>query len=449
MAKLFGTDGVRGKAGSVLTAELAMKLGQAAGHVFLEENGGKTGVVIVGRDTRISGQMLECALTAGLTSVGIQVISAGVVPTPAVAFLVRKFKALAGAVISASHNPFEDNGIKFFSASGTKLRDDQEETIEAVLQGQIAVQPVEGKAIGRYAQVEEAIEVYKDYLDELMSVNGRDYRLVVDCANGAASQLAQEVFERANLNVVMIGDRPNGTNINVNCGSTHLEQLQKRVLEEGADAGLAFDGDADRFLAVDEKGNVVDGDRLMAIYALAMKEEHRLANNQLVVTVMSNLGLKLAMREAGIELVETQVGDRYVNEGMKKSGAVLGGEQSGHIIFREYNSTGDGMISAIMLLNIMNHKHVPLSVLADAAMTSLPQVLVNVPVTKKEGWKDIPAIQEAIAKAEAELGETGRVLVRASGTENLLRVMVEGKDQKEIETMANAIADVVREAIGA
>lgn len=449
MAKLFGTDGVRGKAGSVLTAELAMKLGQAAGHVFLEENGGKTGVVIVGRDTRISGQMLECALTAGLTSVGIQVISAGVVPTPAVAFLVRKFKALAGAVISASHNPFEDNGIKFFSASGTKLRDDQEETIEAVLQGQVAVQPAEGKAIGRYAQVDEAIEVYKDYLDELMSVNGRDYRLVVDCANGAASQLAQEVFERANLNVIMMGDRPNGTNINVNCGSTHLEQLQKRVLAEGADAGLAFDGDADRFLAVDEKGNVVDGDRLMAIYALAMKEEHRLANNQLVVTVMSNLGLKLAMREAGIELVETQVGDRYVNEGMTKSGAVLGGEQSGHIIFREYNSTGDGMISAIMLLNIMNHKRVPLSVLADAAMTSLPQVLVNVPVTKKEGWKDIPAIQDAIAKAEAELGETGRVLVRASGTENLLRVMVEGKDQKEIETMANAIADVVREAIGA
>ncbi len=449
MAKLFGTDGVRGKAGSVLTVELAMKLGQAAGHVFLEENGGKTGVVIVGRDTRISGQMLECALTAGLTSVGIQVISAGVVPTPAVAFLVRKFKALAGAVISASHNPFEDNGIKFFSASGTKLRDDQEETIEAVLQGQVAVQPAEGKAIGRYAQVDEAIEVYKDYLDELMSVNGRDYRLVVDCANGAASQLAQEVFERANLNVIMMGDRPNGTNINVNCGSTHLEQLQKRVLAEGADAGLAFDGDADRFLAVDEKGNVVDGDRLMAIYALAMKEEHRLANNQLVVTVMSNLGLKLAMREAGIELVETQVGDRYVNEGMKKSGAVLGGEQSGHIIFREYNSTGDGMISAIMLLNIMNHKRVPLSVLADAAMTSLPQVLVNVPVTKKEGWKDIPAIQDAIAKAEAELGETGRVLVRASGTENLLRVMVEGKDQKEIETMANAIADVVREAIGA
>lgn len=449
MAKLFGTDGVRGKAGSVLTAELAMKLGQAAGHVFLEENGGKTGVVIVGRDTRISGQMLECALTAGLTSVGIQVISAGVVPTPAVAFLVRKFKALAGAVISASHNPFEDNGIKFFSASGTKLRDDQEETIEAVLQGQVAVQPAEGKAIGRYAQVDEAIEVYKDYLDELMSVNGRDYRLVVDCANGAASQLAQEVFERANLNVIMMGDRPNGTNINVNCGSTHLEQLQKRVLAEGADAGLAFDGDADRFLAVDEKGNVVDGDRLMAIYALAMKEEHRLANNQLVVTVMSNLGLKLAMREAGIELVETQVGDRYVNEGMKKSGAVLGGEQSGHIIFREYNSTGDGMISAIMLLNIMNHKRVPLSALADAAMTSLPQVLVNVPVTKKEGWKDIPAIQDAIAKAEAELGETGRVLVRASGTENLLRVMVEGKDQKEIETMANAIADVVREAIGA
>lgn len=449
MAKLFGTDGVRGKAGSVLTAELAMKLGQAAGHVFLEENGGKTGVVIVGRDTRISGQMLECALTAGLTSVGIQVISAGVVPTPAVAFLVRKFKALAGAVISASHNPFEDNGIKFFSASGNKLRDDQEEMIEAVLQGQVEIQPAVGKEVGRYAQVAEAIEVYKDYLDELMSINGRDYHLVVDCANGAASELAQEVFERANLRVTMIGDRPNGSNINVNCGSTHLEQLQKRVLEEGADAGLAFDGDADRFLAVDEKGNIVDGDRLMAIYALAMKEENRLRNNHLVVTVMSNLGLKLAMREAGIDLVETKVGDRYVNEGLQESGAVLGGEQSGHIIFREYNSTGDGMISAIMLLNIMNHKRLPLSVLADQAMTSLPQVLVNVPVRKKEGWQDIAALQEAIAKAEAELGETGRVLVRASGTENLLRVMVEGKDQQEIEALANAIADVVREAIGA
>lgn len=449
MAKLFGTDGVRGKAGRVLTAELAMKLGQAAGHVFLEENGGKTGVVIVGRDTRVSGQMLECALTAGLTSVGIQVISAGVVPTPAVAFLVRKFKALAGAVISASHNPFEDNGIKFFSASGSKLRDDQEATIEAVLQGDVQVEPAVGGDIGHYAQVDSAVDVYTDYLDELINVSGRNYHLVVDCANGAASALAQNVFERANLHVTMMNDRPNGVNINVNCGSTHLEALQKRVLAEGADAGLAFDGDADRFLAVDEKGNVVDGDHLLAIYALAMKNEDRLVNNRLVVTVMSNLGLKLAMRDAGIELVETKVGDRYVNEGMQQSGAVLGGEQSGHIIFREYNSTGDGMISAIMLLNIMNHKHLPLSVLAERAMTSLPQVLVNVPVRDKHGWQDVPAIGAAIAQAEAKLGEDGRVLVRASGTEELLRVMVEGKDQTEIEAMAEDIAAVVRETIGA
>lgn len=449
MAKLFGTDGVRGKAGRVLTAELAMKLGQAAGHVFLEENGGKTGVVIVGRDTRVSGQMLECALTAGLTSVGIQVISAGVVPTPAVAFLVRKFKALAGAVISASHNPFEDNGIKFFSASGSKLRDDQEATIEAVLQGDVQVEPAVGGDIGHYAQVDSAVDVYTDYLDELINVSGRNYHLVVDCANGAASALAQNVFERANLHVTMMNDRPNGVNINVNCGSTHLEALQKRVLAEGADAGLAFDGDADRFLAVDEKGNVVDGDHLLAIYALAMKNEDRLVNNRLVVTVMSNLGLKLAMRDAGIELVETKVGDRYVNEGMQQSGAVLGGEQSGHIIFREYNSTGDGMISAIMLLNIMNHKHLPLSVLAERAMTSLPQVLVNVPVRDKHGWQDVPAISAAIAQAEAKLGEDGRVLVRASGTEELLRVMVEGKDQTEIEAMAEDIAAVVRETIGA
>ena len=449
MAKLFGTDGVRGQAGSVLTAELAMKLGQAAGRVFLEENGGKTGVIIVGRDTRISGQMLECALTAGLTSVGIQVISAGVVPTPAVAFLVRKFKALAGAVISASHNPFEDNGIKFFSANGSKLRDDQEAAIEAALQGEVEITEASGRNIGRYAQVAEAIDAYTDYLDELMSVNGRDYHIVVDCANGAASYIAEKVFTRANLNVTMIGDRPNGTNINVNCGSTHLAQLQQRVLEEGADAGLAFDGDADRFLAVDEKGRIVDGDRLMAIYALAMKEEGRLAENKLVVTVMSNLGLKLAMKGANIDLVETGVGDRYVNEGMQKTGAVIGGEQSGHIIFREYNSTGDGMISAIMLLNIMNHKRLPLSELADQAMTSLPQVLVNVRVRDKHGWQDVAAIRDAIAAAEAQLGEDGRVLVRASGTEQLLRVMVEGKDQAEIEQLANAIADVVREAIGA
>lgn len=449
MAKLFGTDGVRGKAGRVLTAELAMKLGQAAGQVFLDANGGKTGSVIVGRDTRVSGQMLESALTAGLTSVGIQVISAGVVPTPAVAFLVRQFNALAGVVISASHNPFEDNGIKFFSDSGTKLSDAQEEAIEKILQGEASVTAATAKDIGRSAQVAEAAEAYKDYLVGLMNVGGPGVHIVVDCANGAASGIAQDVFERANLRVTMIGDHPNGININVDCGSTHLEALQRRVVAEGADAGLAFDGDADRFLAVDEKGNVVDGDHLMAIYALAMKEENRLVNNQLVVTVMSNLGLKLAMREAGIELVETGVGDRYVNEGMQKTGAVLGGEQSGHIIFREYNSTGDGMISAIMLLNIMNHSHQPLSTLAENAMTSLPQVLVNVPVRDKRGWQKVSAIKEAIKKAEAALGDTGRVLVRASGTEELLRVMVEGKDQQEIETMANAIADVVRAAIGA
>ena len=449
MGKLFGTDGVRGKAGEVLTAEMALKLGQAAGRVFLEDNGGKTGVVIIGRDTRISGQMLESALTAGLTSVGIQVISAGVVPTPAVAFLVRAFKALAGAVISASHNPFEDNGIKFFSAQGTKLRDDQEAAIEAALRGEIAIEEAKGRKIGRAAQVDEAVELYKDYLGELINVNGRDYNLVVDCANGAASVLAEEVFSRANLHVRMLGDRPTGININVDCGSTHLEQLQEAVVREGADAGLAFDGDADRFLAVDEKGNVIDGDHLMAIYAKAMKEEGRLVGDQLVVTVMSNLGLKLSMKEAGVKIVETNVGDRYVNEALQEKGAVLGGEESGHIIFREYNSTGDGMISAIMLLNILSHKHMKLSELAAEAMTSLPQVLVNVPVAKKDGWQEVPAIQKAITEAEAALGESGRVLVRASGTEQLLRVMVEGKDQNEIDAIAHAIADVVREAIGA
>lgn len=447
MANLFGTDGVRGKAGVVLTAELALKLGQAAGQAFIKENGGKSGIVVIGRDTRISGQMLEAALTAGLTSVGVHVVSAGVIPTPAVALLVRHYNAMAGAVISASHNPYQDNGIKFFSASGEKISDETQSFIERVLQGEADVEEATGLAVGKVNVEHDAIKYYKDFLLGLLCSNGADVHAVVDCANGAASSLAEEVFTKSGVKVTMMGNHPDGVNINVDCGSTHLEALQASVLREGADVGLAFDGDADRFLAVDERGNVIDGDHLMAIFALALKKENRLTNNQLVITVMSNLGLKLAMKEADIEIIETKVGDRYVNEGMQQFGAILGGEQSGHIIFRDYNSTGDGMISAIMLLNVMCHYGKSAYELAQV-MTSLPQVLINVPVRTKDGWGKHPAIVEAIDKANAILGEEGRVLVRASGTEDLLRVMVEGKSQDEITELANKIADAVREAIG-
>lgn len=446
MAKLFGTDGIRGEAGRVLTVELAMKLGQAAGRVFLEENNNESPTVVIGRDSRISGQMLEAALSAGLTSVGVHVISVGLIPTPAVAYLVRKYQAMAGAVISASHNPFADNGIKFFSNSGHKLSDAQEAAIEAYMQSELSIPEVTGAHIGRIMMESEGLTHYKEFLQKMITKTS-PFHVVVDCANGSASSLAKMIFEEAGFKVTMLADQPNGTNINVACGSTHPEHLQEMVLQVGADAGIAFDGDADRFLAVDEFGELIDGDHLMAIYAIALKNENRLVNNQLVTTVMSNLGLRIAMENAGIDVIETNVGDRYVNEGLQKTGAVLGGEQSGHIIFRDYNSTGDGLISAIMLLNIMGHTNKPLSTLAKA-MLSLPQVLVNVPVRQKEGWQDIVAIQEVIDEVKNQLGRNGRVLVRASGTENLLRVMVEGESQERINVMAEKIADVVRTEIG-
>ncbi len=447
MAKLFGTDGIRGEAGRVLTVELAMKLGQAAGRVFLDANEAESATVVIGRDSRISGQMLEAALSAGLTSVGVQVISVGLLPTPAVAYLVRKYHAMAGAVISASHNPFEDNGIKFFNHTGHKLSDAQEAAIEVYLQSDAPIEGVNGDNIGRIVEDPVGILHYQDFLQQMITCQNTSYHLVIDCANGSASPIAETIFKEAGFKVTMISHQPDGVNINVACGSTHPERLQEMVRQEGADIGLAFDGDADRFLAVDEFGQLVDGDHLMAIYAIALKNENRLVNNQLVATVMSNLGLRIAMENAGIEIVETNVGDRYVNEALQATGAIIGGEQSGHIIFRDYNSTGDGLISAIMLLNIMCHTNKPLSTLAKEMM-SLPQVLINVPVRQKEGWEEQTAIQQAIAEVNAALGRTGRVLVRASGTENLLRVMVEGEEQETINQMAENIADTVRNVIG-
>lgn len=446
MGKFFGTDGVRGKAGEILTADLAMKLGKVAGKVLSSGQENK-GTIIIGRDSRISGEMLNAALSAGLMSAGIQVIDVGMVPTPAVAYLTRYYKAMAGAVISASHNPYADNGIKFFNAQGQKLSPQQEEAIESGLASEGFIAENTDAHIGRLTYEPEAVNHYVDYLQSLFQLSRRNIKVVIDCANGASSHIASKVFEKAGIEVSMLANEPDGLNINVACGSTHPEALQKQVVALRADAGFAFDGDADRFLAVDENGQLIDGDQLMAIFALDLKKKESLKNNQLVATVMSNLGLKIAMQQAGIEIIETKVGDKYVNEALEQHGAILGGEQSGHIIFKELNSTGDGLISAIMLLNIMSQSEQALSELTKV-MKSYPQVLVNVPVLNKQGWEKHESITELINEKQQVLGERGRILVRASGTENLLRVMVEGENQTDIDAIAHAIADKIRMEIG-
>lgn len=449
MAKLFGTDGIRGEVGRVLTPDLAYALGRAAGQVLVAEKAQDDGAttVVIGRDSRISGQMLEAALSAGLTSVGVNIISVGLIPTPAVAYLVRHYRALAGVVISASHNPFQDNGIKFFNDVGQKLSDEVEDRIEALIQQSELIKNADADRIGRIMYEMSATEQYADYLKSLAESENFRYRVVVDCANGSASPIAESLFLDLGLDVKVLADLPDGVNINKDCGSTHPESLQRAVVDWGADIGFAFDGDADRFLAVDHQGNLVDGDFLMAIFAAWLHQREALNGNQLVLTVMSNLGLKIAMQRAGIAIVETKVGDRYVNEGLLANDANLGGEQSGHIIFRDWNTTGDGFISAIMLLNIMRDKGKKLAELSQI-MERYPQVLINVPVTDKHSWQENDIIQEAIAKGTHSLGEEGRILVRASGTENLLRIMVEGKDETQIQDIAEHIATCVREACG-
>ncbi len=447
MAKLFGTDGVRGEAGVDLTPDLAYKLGCAAGTVLLRERQGEAKTVVIGRDGRISGHMLEAGLTAGLTAVGINVISVGIIPTPGVAWLVRDYRALAGVVISASHNPYWDNGIKFFNAQGQKLSDEQEEAIEQLVEDDTSIVFATGGDIGQLMQDNDGIERYGLFLNEKAIADRFNFRVVVDCANGAASPLVEKLFKDLGLRCRVISNTPNGCNINKNCGSTDMARLIEEVRLWDADIGFAYDGDADRFLAVDEDGTVVDGDHLLGIYARYLKENDELLNNTLVLTVMSNLGLKLAMKNLGIDVYETKVGDRYVNEGLLAKNAILGGEQSGHIIFRQHNTTGDGLLSSIMLLNIMHQSKKSLKELAEV-MTALPQELINVRVRDKNNWQEVPAIRESIAAVEQRLGETGRVLVRASGTEPLLRVMVEGPDIEATVTAAKEISDVVRDELG-
>lgn len=444
MGRLFGTDGVRGLANKELTPELAFRLGWAATNYFGEETHAQP-VIIIGRDTRISGQMLEAALAAGICSAGGKAILAGIIPTPAVAYLTRKYNAQAGAVISASHNPFPDNGIKFFAGTGYKLPDEVEDKLEELVSQAAKEQMIRpiGENVGT---IEHAHHLIQDYIDYVLQTVEQDFsglKIVVDCANGAAYEAAPALLKKLGAEVIVLNDQPNGININRDCGSTHLKQLQKAVVEHKANLGIAHDGDADRCLAVDENGKVVDGDQMMVICALELLKKNKLAKNTLVATVMSNIGLHKAIKSAGGKVEVTPVGDRYVLEAMLAQGYVLGGEQSGHIIFSEYSTTGDGLITALQLVSAVKKNGKSLSEMANV-MTIYPQLLVNVRVKTKDSWEDNPAIKAAIAKGNAELGDSGRILVRPSGTEPLIRVMAEGPDMADLERIVNEIAEVVK-----
>ncbi|MEW6663069.1 MAG: phosphoglucosamine mutase [Bacillota bacterium] len=437
---LFGTDGVRGVANRELTPELAYHLGRAGAYVLARTAARPQ--IAVAKDTRISGDMLQAALTAGMCSVGADVIDLGVMPTPALAYLTRTQGATAGAMISASHNPFGDNGIKFFAGNGYKLPDAVELEIETLIaEGAGDLPRPIGDGVGRVIGNAEAINCYLEFLRSTVSNSVAGLRVVIDCANGAASVVAPRLLETLGMQVIPLFNRPDGANINAGCGSTHPEALCRAVMEHGADLGLAFDGDADRVLAVDSHGNLVDGDRILVTCALSLKKQQKLAHNTVVATVMSNLGLYQALEQAGILVKKTKVGDRYVLEEMLNTGAILGGEQSGHIIFLEYNTTGDGLLTGLQMINVMAGSGQSLYELA-AQMTKFPQVLVNVQVKDKARVLADPAVTEAVARAEAALGDKGRLLVRPSGTEPLVRIMAEGPDQAQLEQLAADIARV-------
>lgn len=447
MGRLFGTDGVRGVANEKLSCELAFQLGQAAAKVLTNEV--HRAKILIGKDTRISGDMLESALIAGICSAGAEACTLGVIPTSAVAHLTRHYEADAGVVISASHNTVEYNGIKFFNSKGYKLADAIEDEIEALVKNGIGSALPTGLDVGRRIRMKNAPKDYEDFLVETAAVRLDGIKVVLDCANGASSALAAEVFTRLGAEVFAHYSMPDGTNINDNCGSTHPGNLQILVSEYGADVGLAFDGDADRLIAVDEFGRIIDGDRIMAICALDMKERGCLKKNTLVATVMSNLGLELSLKPQGIELVKTGVGDRYVLEEMLASGYNFGGEQSGHLIFLDHNTTGDGILSGIQLLGVMKRKGKSLSELANA-VEILPQVLVNAAVSeeKKFDYEKDEEIVGEIARLEAQMAGQGRVLIRTSGTEPLVRVMIEGKDKAAIGAEAVKIAKLIEQKLG-
>ena len=444
MRKYFGTDGVRGVANKELTCDLAYKLGRAGGYV-LTNNEYKVKVV-VGKDTRQSGDMLEAALIAGLMSVGCDVITVGVIPTPGVAYLTRKYGAECGVVISASHNPMEDNGIKFFNKDGFKLDDEIELKIEEYIDNmeKIAYNPI-GNEVGVRIHKHTAAQDYVDYLKSIVDTDLTGLKVVLDCANGAAYKVAPEVFRELGAEVIAMNVTPDGENINHKCGSTHPEGLQKAVVEHNADLGLAYDGDADRLIAVDETGTIVDGDHIMILGAVYLKKQNKLAKDTLVVTTMSNIGLHVAAKEYGIDLAITDVGDRYVIEEMKKSSHNLGGEQSGHMIFLDYNTTGDGTLSSLIVSKIVKEEGKTLSE-QSALMTTYPQVLINVEVRNevKNKFMENDEIRAEIERLEKLMNGTGRVLIRPSGTQPLVRVMLEGKDEGQIRELAQELADLIK-----
>lgn len=448
MARMFGTDGVRGVAGTELTIELAMKLGQAGAYVLTKEKEHQP-TIIVGCDTRISGGMLANALMAGICSVGANAVYMGVIPTPAIAYLTKKHKVDAGVVISASHNPMEFNGIKFFNGEGYKLSDALEDEIEALIKNGMkdVTMPI-GSGIGKVSYRFDAKEEYISFIKNTVPIDLSNLKIVADCAEGASYYTAVETLKGLGANLVPIHVEPDGTNINANCGSTHMDELRARVVFEKADVGLAFDGDADRMLAVDEKGNIVDGDQVMAIIGNYMKDNGKLKKNTIVGTIMSNLGFSIMGEKNGIHIEQTKVGDRYVLENMRENGYNIGGEQSGHIIFLDENTTGDGLLSALHLLEVMVRTNKKLSELSKV-MEVLPQALVNakVPNHKKENYMEYPEIAQAIENLEKRFAGEGRVLIRPSGTEPLVRVMIEGKDQAIIEKEAEQLADLIMETM--
>ncbi|WP_225071949.1 phosphoglucosamine mutase [Desulfuromonas sp. CSMB_57] len=447
--RLFGTDGVRGVANNYpMTTEIAMQLGRAVAYVF--KNGHRRHRIVIGKDTRLSGYMIENALASGICSMGVDVLLVGPLPTPGIAFITTSMRADAGVVISASHNPYQDNGIKFFSADGFKLPDETELRIEELIfSNQIeSLRPVASE-VGKAFRIDDACGRYVVFLKHCFprELDLMGLKIVLDCANGAAYKAAPAVLAELGAEVIPMGVSPNGVNINAGCGSLHPAGIAAAVREHGAHLGMALDGDADRVIFVDENGREVDGDHIMAICARDMLQRGKLAHNTLVATVMSNMGLDLAVQEMGGRVVKTAVGDRYVVEEMRRGGYNLGGEQSGHMIFLDHNTTGDGMIAALQVLAIMQRSGRTLSELA-GVMTALPQVLVNVRVARRQDWRQVPEVAQVIAAAEAELAGSGRVLIRYSGTEPLLRIMLEGREEGRITALAEEIAGAMEHHLG-
>ncbi len=445
MGKLFGTDGIRGVANEYpITCEMAMDIGRAVAHLFRAGTGRSK--IVIGKDTRISGDMIEYALVSGICSMGIDAVLADVLPTPGIAYMTSSIGANAGIVISASHNPYYDNGIKIFNQDGFKLSDEKEEEIERiVLNGKTVSMCKTVRDTGRAYNVEDAGKKYINFLKSAFSedFNLNGIKIVIDCANGATFTVAPELFKDLGADIESIYTEPDGKNINENCGSQHTEALIEKVLEKKADIGLAFDGDGDRLISVDEKGDVLTGDQILAICAKVLKQKEKLNNNLVISTIMSNMGLKVALKDLGIEHIMTNVGDRYVMEQMISSGSVLGGEDSGHTIFLDHHTTGDGILSALKLIESMKFESKPLSELKKI-MSVFPQALINVTVKSKQKISSMPAVQEAIRSVEKDLGEKGRVLVRYSGTQPICRVMVEGPTEKETSGYCSHIADIIQ-----